>query len=101
METRPCVVVSAPDRDSQLSSVIDISGSGLRIRCGAKLPLGTLVRLGLGPLLVTAEVRYCERSGEATFDAGLRIVSAQTLEVAMDFLEYVPELDPVASGATH
>jgi hypothetical protein len=78
--------------------VVDISGSGLRIRCAACFPPGSILRLAFSPLLITGEVRYCRPSDDAMFEAGLRILSAQTLDTPADFLEYVPERPARPSG---
>ena len=52
--------------------LLDISGSGLRIRFLRYLEIGTVLQLRLGSSFILGEVKYCLRT-DAGFDAGLHI----------------------------
>ncbi|SRR6266567_3830764 len=69
-----CVLVHVQDRDNPLEAqVLDVSKSGFLLRLGSFLCVGACVRVSLGRLIITGEIRYCRENGPFSFDAGLEI----------------------------
>jgi len=61
-------------------AVVDMSRTGLRIRCETLLQKGAILRVEFPNMIVTGEVRYCRPVEGASFHAGLRILSLKTIE---------------------
>lgn len=104
VQSRTCGEVTSGTRVHSLDGEIsgdcvsaDISESGLQIRCGAAFPAGSVVRFALGSLLLTGEVRQCRPVDGGMYDTALRVLSAQSVESAINF-EYVSQFAPLAPG---
>jgi len=61
--------------------VLDISGSGLRLRLPNPLPCGSPVKVETDSLVMLGEVARCDESGDG-YIAGLRIMNTSTVTVA-------------------
>jgi hypothetical protein len=68
--------VLADDVQSTVGHVLDLSASGMRVRCGRRAPeVGRTLEVGIqgaeGPFLVRARVVWVSRRGVMTSEAGL------------------------------
>ncbi len=68
--------VRTEDVLSTVGQVLDLSASGMRIRCGRRTPeVGTMMEVGIqgvdGPFLVRAKIVWVTRRGVLTSEAGL------------------------------
>ena len=80
MDSKQLIQIGRLDGESDsVGAIMDVSGSGLRIRSAAYFQPGSVVNLNMTPLLVTAEVRYCMKAEAGVYDTGLRILSAQSI----------------------
>ena len=72
----PCGALPALLRTESTSlpaQVLDISNSGVCVRLGSRLPVGTSVTLCFSNTIASGNVRYCRANPDQTFDAGLQV----------------------------
>jgi len=58
------------------AEVLDISTTGIQLRLGAYLIVGSDITIYFGRTVARGEVRYCRRNTANSFDAGLQLADA-------------------------